>query len=127
MILVDTSVWIDHFRRRSAGLSELLETGDVVTHPFVIGELACGNLQNRHDILGYLSHLPLASVATNDEVMIFIEKRKLSGRGIGLIDAHLLASTTLGQTVRLWTSDRVLGDIAAVFGLDYKEEKKPGA
>ena len=91
------------------------------------GELACGNLRNRHDILYFLSRLPSASVATNDEVLIFIETRKLSGRGIGLIDAHLLASTTLGQTVRLWTSDRVLGEIAARFGLDYTEEAKPGS
>jgi len=127
MILVDTSVWIDHFRRRSAGLFELLENGEVLTHPFVIGELACGNLRNRHDLLHYLSHLPSASVATTDEVLVFIEKRRLSGRGIGLIDAHLLASVMLGQTVQLWTSDRVLGQIAADFGLEYTGEKKPGA
>lgn len=112
MILVDTSVWIDHLRKGDAELARTLEAGEVLAHPFVIGELACGNLANRNAILALLRTLPPAPVATGDEVMGFIERRKLMGRGIGYIDVHLLASVALTRESRLWTRDKRLAAIA---------------
>lgn len=113
MILVDTSVWIDHLRAGNERLVALLDAGWVVAHPFVIGELACGNLHQRNKVLGLLQALPQASVASQEEVLFFIERKALSGRGIGFIDAHLLASTAIGANVRLWTRDRRLQRIAS--------------
>ena len=103
MILVDTSVWVDHLWKNVPPLSEALERGEVTTHPFVIGELACGNLQNRDEVLHLLLALPSATVATNEETLLFIERQKLMGKGIGYIDAHLLASATLTEDTLLWT------------------------
>ncbi len=108
MILVDTSVWIDHFRRGNAALAELLERGEVLTHPLVIGELACGQLKRRREILDLLHALPPATVASEAETLLFIERRKLMGKGMGYIDAHLLASVTLTDDASLWTVDRKL-------------------
>lgn len=113
MILVDTSVWIDHLRRSDARLSVALENGSVLMHPFVLGEIACGNLTNRDDVLTLLADLPSAPVATDAEALAFIERHKLMGRGIGYIDVHLLASTALRSDARLWTRDRRLGETAA--------------
>ena len=113
MILVDTSVWIDHLRKGDAELARTLEAGDVLTHPFIIGELACGNLTRRTPILGLLRTLPAAQVATDDEVLGFIERRKLMGRGMGYIDAHLLASIALTRGSRLWTRDKRLAAVAS--------------
>ena len=113
MILVDTSVWIDHLRKGDAELARTLEAGDVLSHPFVIGELACGNLANRRSILALLGTLPAAQIATDDEVMGFIERRRLMGRGIGYIDVHLLASVALTRGSRLWTRDKRLAAIAS--------------
>lgn len=107
MILVDTSVWIAHFRKGSPSLSEVLNNGLALVHPFIVGELACGNLRNRTRILSDLEALPSAVSATNGEVMRLIEARKLWGLGIGWIDGHLLASALL-STCRLWTLDRRL-------------------
>ena len=92
MILVDTSVWVDHLRAGEQGLEELLQHGRVLMHPFVIGELACGNLQNREMVLMLLHELPRAPVATDEEALLFIDRHRLYGLGIGYIDAHLLAS-----------------------------------
>jgi predicted nucleic acid-binding protein len=117
MILVDTSVWIDHLRRGDARLLLALEAGEVLTHPFVIGELACGNLRNRGEILDLLAHLPAAPAAADAEVLGFIERRKLMGRGMGYVDAHLLAATALARPARLWTRDRRLAGIATSLGL----------
>jgi predicted nucleic acid-binding protein len=108
MILADTSVWIDHFRRGNSELVESLERGEVLTHPFVIGELACGQLKKRREILELLRALPAATVATDDEVLVFIEQRHLMGKGIGYVDAHLLAAVTLTEDARLWTLDSKL-------------------
>ena len=116
MILADTSVWLDHLRRGSEDLARLLEAGDVLVHPFVIGELACGNLRNRGEILGLLAGLPAAVTASDAEVLHFVEERRLSGKGIGWIDAHLLASAALTAGARLWTRDRRLATIADHFG-----------
>lgn len=121
MILVDTSVWIEHLRRGLAGLMAALDQGNVLTHPFVIGELACGNLKNRDELLRLLGDLPRAPVATDTEVLAFIERRALMGRGIGYIDAHLLASVTLDRSARLWTRDKRLAAVAGDLKLAYGE------
>lgn len=123
MILVDTSVWIDHFRGEDNGLRECLDRGIVLTHPFVIGELACGNLKNRNYILSMLSNLPTADEASDGEVIKFIEKRSLYGRGIGYIDMHLLASAALTADARLWTMDIRLRGIAELLNLGVKHHR----
>lgn len=117
MILVDTSVWIDHLRGGNAKLKALLSNAAVLIHPFVIGELACGNLHNRLQILNLLGDLPKSRVAADKEVMYFIEQNALMGRGIGYVDAHLLASVSLSSPARLWTVDRKLENVASDLGL----------
>ncbi len=112
MVLVDTSIWVDHLRFGNPRLASLLEDGDVVCHPFVIGELACGRLPDRADTLGRLCALPRTGVASQDEVMSMIEGHRLMGSGIGLIDAHLLASARLTGNP-LWTLDLPLKKAAA--------------
>ena len=111
MILVDTSVWVDHFRRGSAKLAGRLAGDEVLCHPFIIGELACGDFKARHEILSLLARLPCCEIADHDEVLAFVEMNGLMGSGIGWIDAHLLASAVLGGE-RLWTLDRRVADIA---------------
>ena len=117
MILVDTSVWIDHLRATDEGLAESLDAGMACTHPFVVGELACGNLRNRREVLALLRALPSAPVATDEEALEFIERRGLMGRGIGYVDIHLLAATALAGSDRLWTRDRRLAAVAEELGL----------
>ncbi|MBA2409475.1 MAG: type II toxin-antitoxin system VapC family toxin [Gammaproteobacteria bacterium] len=112
MILVDTSVWIDHLRQGKPVLADALDTGQVMMHPLVLGELACGNLKNRRDVLALLAKLPTAPIATEPEALAFIEQRALMGRGIGYIDVHLLAATALAGTARLWTLDKRLAAVA---------------
>ena len=116
MILVDTSVWIDHFRNSGSKLGGLLGQTLVVVHPFVIGELACGNLRHRSRILGDLEALPSVVTATQKEVLRLVEIRKLWGLGIGWIDAHLVASALLSKCL-LWTLDRKLQTAAATTGV----------
>jgi predicted nucleic acid-binding protein len=111
MVLVDTSVWVAHFREGEARLQDLLEEGKVLCHPFIIGELACGKLANRREILELLQALPQATVTSHDEVMRFLELHKLMGFGLGYIDVHLLASTRL-SVVPLWTKDIKLREAA---------------
>ena len=108
MILVDTSVWVDHLRKGDGVLAGLLNDGRVLTHPFVIGEIALGNLQHREEILDALTNLPRATAATDSEVLRFIERNALSGRGIGYVDAHLLAAVKLNPGTSLWTRDKRL-------------------
>lgn len=112
MILVDTSVWVDHLRSGNSGLARLLEHGDVISHPFVIGEIALGNLNNRERVLGAMMDLPQASVASDSEVLRFIREAALSGCGIGYVDVHLLASVRLSPGTRLWTRDKRLHEVA---------------
>lgn len=119
MILLDTSVWIDHLRRGDAQVVSALQSGLVLTHPFVMGELACGQLKSRAEILGLLAALPQAKVAQEQEVLLFIERHGLMGRGIGYIDAHLLAATVLTEGTRLWTRDKRLDTLAHELELDY--------
>jgi len=119
MVLVDTSVWVAHLRAGDAELANLLNDAEVACHPFVIGELACGNLKNRREILSLLQVLPIVTIAEHDEVMLFIENHKLMGRGIGYVDVHLLTSAALtGLTI--WTFDKKLDEVAVEFGLDFK-------
>ena len=118
MVLVDTSVWIDHFQEGNTSLENLLIDMEVVCHPFIIGELACGNLKNRKEILSLLHSLPLASVLEHDEILYFIESKKLMGIGIGLIDVHLLASAQLAHA-SLWTFDKKLVSASNSLGISY--------
>jgi predicted nucleic acid-binding protein len=117
VILVDTSVWIEHFRSTSPSLTELLGGGEVLGHPFVFGELALGNLRQRDDILRALRRLPQATGASHQEVLQFIDSKALFGRGIGYVDAHLLAAARLTVGSKLWTLDRPLQAVAAQLGL----------
>ena len=121
MILVDTSVWVDHLRRSEPGLIELLERSAVVMHPFVVGEIACASLRDRSSILELLQDLPAAVVAESAEVLHFIERHALHGKGIGYVDVHLLASAVLTGGARLWTRDLKLLRVAASLGCAHPE------
>ena len=120
MILADTAVWVDHLRGGDAALQGLLEESRVLVHLFVIGELACGNLQDRGEVLNLLQHLPQAPLASHGEALFFIEKNALMGRGIGYIDAHLLAATALADESLLWTRDKRLAGVAADLQFNYE-------
>ncbi|MDT0263783.1 type II toxin-antitoxin system VapC family toxin [Jatrophihabitans lederbergiae] len=117
MILVDTSVWIDHLRTGEPDLAALLQDGHVLAHPWVTGELALGHLARRSEILGLLGNLPQATAATDVEVLSLIARHQLFGLGIGYVDAHLLAATMLTTGARLWTRDKRLAAVAAQHGL----------
>lgn len=112
MLLVDTSVWIDHLRKGDGALAEALQDNIVIMHPHVLGELALGSLKDRSAVLSLLRNLPEAVVATDDEVQTMIEEQSLFGRGIGYIDAHLLASARLTSETQLWTRDKRLSAVA---------------
>jgi len=120
VILVDTSVWAEHIRREVRPLSALLLAGLVLAHPFVIGEIAMGNLRQRDVFLRGLQDLPQAVVATDREVMRFIDRDRLFGSGIGYVDAHLLAAARLSSDAALWTFDKRLNVVAARLGLAYE-------
>jgi predicted nucleic acid-binding protein len=109
--LVDTSVWIDHLRRGNDRLAALLEEGGVGCHHFVIGELACGTLRSREELLSLLKALPQVPLAEHEEVLKFVAERQLSGRGLGWIDMHLLASALIGKC-NVWTLDKALQAVA---------------
>lgn len=121
MILVDTSVWVDHLRRGDAQLVDLLERSNVIMHPFVVGEIACGSLRDRSSILDLLQDLPAAAVAEGGEVLGFVERRVLHGKGIGYIDVHLLASVALTAGAKLWTRDRKLRAVANALGCAFQD------
>lgn len=116
MILVDTSVWIDHLKRGDPTLTQLLINGEVLGHPAVLGEIGLGSLAHRAQLLALLANLRQAVVATHDEVMAFIEAHSLFGRGIGYVDAHLLAAAALTSGSSLWTRDRKLRAVATELG-----------
>jgi predicted nucleic acid-binding protein len=115
-MLVDTSVWIDHLRHGNPALASALEAGEVWCHPFVQGELACGNLRNRTEILSLLDALPQAPLTTHAEALSLVEKRRLMGTGLGWVDIHLLGSALLA-VIPLWTLDRQLADAARNVGI----------
>ena len=121
MVLVDTSVWIDHLRKSNRKLSSLLEIEEVRIHPFVLGELACGNLHNRKEIIALLHALPFVSKADDDELLFFIERHSLMGCGVGLVDIHLLASCHLDSCL-LWTKDRRLKSIANKMKIEFSQQ-----
>jgi hypothetical protein len=112
VILVDTSVWVDHFRTGNTRLAQLLEATEVLSHPFVTGELACGTLHARREILELLEHLPAAHLVSHAEALHFLEAHALQGRGLGWVDVHLLAAAAVSHA-SLWTLDRRLAKAAS--------------
>jgi predicted nucleic acid-binding protein len=121
MVLVDTSVWVFHFRETHAGLVDLLNSGEAACHPFIVGELACGSLKNRTNVISLLEALPMTFLVEHEEVLAFIEGHHLMGKGLGYIDVHLLASAVL-TGVSLWTLDKKLEKAAA--GLHCRYNRK---
>lgn len=119
MVLVDTSVWVSHLREGNKALERLLNDGYVLCHPFIVGELACGNLRNRSEILSLLKILPMSLMAEHEEILEFIENNRLMGKGLGYIDVHLIASAVL-TGVSLWTFDKKLDEISKELGMSYR-------
>ena len=119
MLLVDTSVWVRHLREGDPDLEKLLNHGKVMCHPYIIGELACGNLNNRHEVLLLLQLLPPATLANHEEILQFIEENQLMGKGLGYIDVHLSASAVL-TGVQMWSYDRRLNETNERLGIKYK-------
>lgn len=119
MVLVDTSVWVSHLRDGNTVLADLLNDGRVLCHPLILGELACGNLKDRAVILSFLQRLPMSIEAEHEEVLFFIENNRLMGRGIGYVDAHLIASAVL-TGVPIWTLDKKLAQAADDLNIKYK-------
>ncbi len=119
MILIDTSVWVDHFRSENRILTTLLMQGAIVMHEFVVGELAVGNFRNRKSMLNLLDSIPKLSKLTHDEFIYFLEKNSIYGKGVGFVDIHLLGSTKLAG-VKIWTLDKRLLELAKNQNLDYK-------
>lgn len=120
MILVDTSVWVDHLRHGEPTLVSALERESVLSHPFVIGELACGNIRNRSEILDLIGRLATPPIATDAEALALIDQHKLMSTGIGYIDVHILASTLLMSGGSLWTKDLRLASIASELNIAYR-------
>lgn len=120
MILVDTSVWIDHLHKGIPRLSEALENQEVLSHPFVIGELACGEIKRRQEFLDLLSDLPISVVATDEEALALIERHRLMGKGLGYTDVHLLAAVMLTERARIWTRDKQLAAIATMLRICFE-------
>ena len=119
MVIVDTSVWVSHFREGNTELANLLNNGVVVCHPFVVGELACGNLKNRNQILSLLQSLPMSIKAEHEEVLEFIESNQLMGKGLGYVDIHLIASAML-TGIPIWTHDKKLEQVANALHISHK-------
>ena len=125
MVLVDTSVWIDHFRKASRKLASLLEAEAVAIHPFALGELACGNLGNRKEVIALLHALPDTTKVEDDELLLFIDRHRLMGRGIGLIDVHILASCCVDSCL-LWTRDKRLQVVAKEMNIEFSQHQRGG-
>jgi len=117
VIVVDTTVWVDHLRAGDKQLARLLDAGAVLTHPFVIGEIALGHLKPRGTILSMLAQLPAIATVSDAEALAYIEQNKLIGRGIGYLDVHLLAAVQLTAGTALWTRDKRLRAVAVALGL----------
>jgi predicted nucleic acid-binding protein len=118
MVLVDTSVWIQHLRQGSPKLGGLLVDGQVVSHPFIVGEIACEQMKNRREILSLLQALPMVNVAEHDEALDLIERNAIMGKGLGYIDVHVLAGAMLSSSF-IWTMDKKLQRVARHFSLSY--------
>lgn len=119
MVLVDTSIWVTHLRQGNRQLEKMLMDAEVVSHPFIIGELACGNLNNRDEILSLLQSLPMTPTIEFDEFLFFINQNHLMGKGVGFVDIHLLASAQLSG-IPLWTADKRLKSAANHLDLTFK-------
>jgi predicted nucleic acid-binding protein len=119
MVIADTSIWVTHLRHGSRQLEKLLIDAEVMCHPFIIGELACGNLKNRNEIISLLQALPMAPTIEFDEFLFFIDRNHLMGKGVGFVDVHLLASARL-IGVLLWTADKWLKSAADHLQLTFK-------
>jgi predicted nucleic acid-binding protein len=117
VILVDTSIWVNHLRRHDAALAAHLEAGEVLCHPYVIGEIGLGLLKQRREVLTLMAALPSALVVSHDEVMAFVEQRRLAGLGVGWVDVHLAASALVSRA-KLWTGDRRLARVARALRLE---------
>ncbi len=118
MVLVDTSVWVAHLREGNVGLEALLNDARVACHPFIVGELACGNLTKRAEILSLMNELPMAIQAEHEEVLRFVESHRLMGKGLGYVDMHLVASAVM-TGIPLWTLDKRLADISSALRVSY--------
>jgi hypothetical protein len=123
MVLVDTSIWVSHLRKTDAGLVELLNDGEVAWHPFIVGELACGNIRNRTTVLSLLETLPMTLLVEHEELLVFIENHDLMGKGLGYIDVHLLASAVL-TGLPLWTFDKKLEKAAEVLHCEHQRKTR---
>lgn len=119
MVLVDTSVWVTHLRETHTGLVKLLNDGEAACHPFIMGELACGNLENRTIILSLLEALPMAAAVEHEEALSFIKGHNLMGKGLGYIDIHILASAVLSRTP-VWTLDKKMEQVTEILRLRYQ-------
>lgn len=119
MVIIDTSIWVDHLRKGNLHLEKLLLNAEVVCHPFIIGELACGNIKNRSEFLSLIQTLPMAPIIDPDEFLYFVEQNKLMGRGIGFVDVHLLASARLSE-IPLWTFDKKLKSVSIELNIAYE-------
>ena len=119
MVLVDTSVWVRHLREGDPDLAQLLNNGEVMCHPYIVGELACGNLRKRHEVLFLLQLLPPATLASHEEILLFTEENRLVGKGLGYIDVHLSASAVL-TGVPMWSHDQRLNEANERLGIRYK-------
>lgn len=119
MVIVDTSIWVIHFRKGNRHLEKLLLDAEVACHPFIVGELACGNIKNRNEILSLLQSLPMSPTVDFNEFLLFIERNNLMGMGIGFVDVHLLASAQLSG-IPLWTSDKRLKSAAMKLNVVYQ-------
>jgi len=121
MVLVDTSIWIDHFNRKDPMLEYLLNECKAATHPYIVGELACGNFKNRKLIISFLMSLPVISTISENEYHLFIEQNRLFGIGLGFVDVHILAAAILSGML-LFTRDKTLLISAQMLGVDFKSE-----
>lgn len=119
MVIVDTSIWVTHLRQGSRRLEKLLVDAEVMCHEFIVGELACGNLKNRTEIISLLQSLPMAPTIEFDEILFFIDRHHLMGKGVGFVDVHLLASAQLTVTP-LWTADKKLVSVVDQLELAFK-------
>lgn len=119
MILVDTSVWIDHLRKHDEQLASLLQIGQVCIHPFVLGEIALGSLHNRQMVIGHLKNLPRIQTTTFEETLFFVEEFQLYSRGIGYVDSQLLAASKMSPGTQLWSRDKRLSKIASELNLHF--------
>ena len=121
-VLVDSSVWVSHFKQRNDQLVTLLENGLVVCHPYVVIEIACGTPPNRRAIIDMLGELESTTLATTDEILAMLERHRLYGRGCGLVDLCLLVSTFLTDKTLLWTFDKRLEQVAKELNKDYRPQ-----